>query len=233
VTNRIDLRAPRDGERYRALVATHGSPLLVLDCAVLRGAYTELSAALPGVRLYYAVKSLPAPPVVSTLASLGAGFDLASAGEVSLVQSLGVSPRRTIHTHPIKTDREIRAALRYGCTTFVVDNAYELQKLVRYRRRVGLLLRVSFRSPSALVDLSRKFGCALDGAEELLALAHNLGLHVKGLSFHVGSQSTDSASHVQAARAKPTESDATDATRASPVIQPTSKPIKRPKAVRA
>ena len=198
MTNHIDLLSPRDGETSRALVAEHGSPLLVLDCEVLRRAYRELAGALPGVGLYYAVKSLPAPAVVSTLAALGAGFDLASAGEVAMVQGLGISPRRTIHTHPIKTDAEIRAALRYGCTTFVVDNAYELQKLVRYRRRVGLLLRVSFRSPSALVDLSRKFGCRPDGVEDLLTLAHNLGLHVKGFSFHVGSQSTDPTSHVQA-----------------------------------
>jgi ornithine decarboxylase len=105
--------------------------------------------------------------------------------------------RRTIHTHPIKKDEEIRTALRYGATTFVVDNLYELEKLVPYRARVGVLLRLSFRDFNAAVDLSKKFGCSLREAPRMIARARELGVHMKGVSFHVGSQCENAAKHVE------------------------------------
>lgn len=191
----VRLASQQDGEYYRALAAAHGTPLALLDPASLAAAYSRLSLALPRVKIFYAVKSLPHTAVISTLAEMGAGFDLATAGEVALVQSLGIAPQRTIHTHPIKSDAEIRAALRFGCTTFVVDNGFEIQKFARYRHRVGLLLRVGFRASNALVDLSRKYGCTPADVPPLLAQARHLGIHVKGLSFHVGSQSANAQDH--------------------------------------
>ncbi|MCH9675489.1 MAG: type III PLP-dependent enzyme [Gammaproteobacteria bacterium] len=189
------------GTQYRELVREHGSPLLVVDCAALRARYALLQRALPDVAFYYAVKSFPDPIVVRELLALGSGFDLATVGEISMAQSLGIAPRRTIHTHPIKTNADIQAALRFGCTTFVVDNAVELQKFVRYRHRVGLMLRVGFRNESAQVDLARKFGCAPEHAVGLLRQATDLGIHVKGLSFHVGSQCATPSAHVDAIHA--------------------------------
>ena len=111
---------------WRELAARHGTPLLVLDCDRVRLQYDKLCQALPGVTHHYAIKSLPNEDVVRTLAERGAAFDLATNGEVELVERLGVDPRRTIHTHPIKRDGDIRCALRYGCTTFVADNVDEL-----------------------------------------------------------------------------------------------------------
>jgi len=115
-----------------------------------------------------------------------------------MLREEGVNPRHTIHTHPIKRDRDIRDALRYGCTTFVVDNIWEIEKFVEYRHRVGLLLRVSFPNANTKIDLSRKFGCAENEAMLLIQKAQSLGLHVKGLSFHAGSQCPDARNHVRA-----------------------------------
>jgi len=184
--------------RYRELITVHGSPLFLLDCDIARQQYRSLRQALPEVDLYYAVKALPHPDLLAVLHDEGAGFDIASTGEIDALRQIHVAPRRTIHTHPIKRDRDIRDALRYGCTTFVVDNPDELLKFIPYRSRVGILLRVSFRSPSALVDLSKKFGCSVDQVPSILRLAERAGIHIKGLSFHVGSQCTDTRQQVQA-----------------------------------
>jgi ornithine decarboxylase len=185
----------------RGLVARFGSPLLVLDCDQVRRQYQALKAALPGVDLHYALKPLPHAAVVACLRDEGAYFDLATTGEVELVKAQGVAPERCIHTHPIKRDSDIRDALRFGVTTFVADNADEIKKFVRYRKRAELLLRVSFRSPSAVVDLSKKFGCEPGAVLGLIELARRLGIRVRGLSFHVGSQATDPAKYVEAIRA--------------------------------
>jgi len=184
--------------KIESLVARHGTPLLIVDCDAIRRQYHALAAALPGVGLFYALKPLPQPDVVATLRDLGAGFDVATAGEIALVRAQGVAPGRCIHTHPIKHDAEIRAALRFGIRRFVADNQDEIRKFVPYRRRAELLLRVSFRNPAAVVDLSRKFGCEPAAVPPLLALARELGVKVRGLSFHVGSQVADPSKYVEA-----------------------------------
>lgn len=192
------LPASEEETRYRQLVEQHGSPLLVVDEAQLRIQFRQLQAALPGVGLYYAVKALPQQAVINALVAEGAGLDLASRGEISMAQQSGVMPRNTIHTHPIKKDAEIRAALRFGTTTFVIDNQEELKKFYRYRSRVGLVVRLRFQGESAVVDLSSKFGCEPSEAMALLRQAKAYGIRIKGFSFHVGSQSALPNSHVHA-----------------------------------
>jgi ornithine decarboxylase len=187
-----------DAAHYHDLVKRFGSPLLVVYRDKLLAQYELLCKQLPGVTHYYAIKAFPYEDVLRILANAGASFDVASAGEIDMLRRLYISGRRTIHTHPIKKSVEIRAALRGGSTTFVVDNIEELQKLLPYRHRVGILLRVSFRSSSAKVDLSRKFGCAPDQVTDIVREAASLGANIRGLSFHVGSQSLTPDAHVDA-----------------------------------
>jgi ornithine decarboxylase len=189
---------PFERDSIQHLVARYGSPLFLIDADRVRAQYERLAAALPGVDLHYAVKSLPHASIIATLRRAGAYFDLATNGEVDLVRRLGVTAERCIHTHPIKRDGDIRTALSFGVTRFVVDNPDELHKFVKYRNRVSLLIRVSFRSPEAVCDLSRKFGCDPASVESLLALAGELRIKIEGLSFHVGSQSAGPQMHVEA-----------------------------------
>ena len=149
------------------LAGQFGTPLLVVDAERIRRQYHRLQAALPGVVLHFALKPLPHPAVVQVLAAEGAAFDLATNGEVEIVRRAGVAPQRCIHTHPIKRDGDIRTALAYGVGRFVIDNPDELRKFVKYRNRSSLLIRVSFSSPEARCDLSRKFGCEPAAVPEL------------------------------------------------------------------
>ncbi len=185
-------------DSIRHLVARYGSPLFIIDAERVRAQYHRLRAALPGVDLYYAVKSLPHSSVVATLSAAGSCFDLATNGEVELMRRVGVPPARCIHTHPIKREGDIRSALSFGVNRFVVDNPDEVRKFVKFRHRASLLIRVSFRSADTIADLSRKFGCEPDAALDLLALAAELRIPVEGLSFHAGSQAAGPGMHVQA-----------------------------------
>lgn len=182
----------------RRLVAEFGSPLLIIDCARVRAQYRALRRALPGVGLHYALKPLPHAAVVETLHAEGGGFDLATTGEVQLVSRLGIDPALCIHTHPIKRPIDIRNAVGAGLRVFVADNPDELPKFLPWRTSVELLLRVSFRAPGAICDLSRKFGCDPEALPALARRAHELGLRVRGLSFHVGSQAPNPLKHLEA-----------------------------------
>ncbi|MFI4890830.1 MAG: type III PLP-dependent enzyme [Steroidobacterales bacterium] len=187
-------------ESIERLVAQYGSPLFVIDAERVRRQYRRLAGALPGVELYYALKPLPHAAVVQALAGEGAGFDLATSGEVEIVRRLWIPPARCIHTHPIKRDSDIRSALAFGVRTFVADNPDEVRKFAGHHGRASLLIRVAFRSPDATCDLSRKFGCEPDAVAGLLQLAHDLQIDVEGLSFHVGSQTTAPGMYVEAIR---------------------------------
>jgi ornithine decarboxylase len=184
---------PFSRESIKHLVTRYGSPLFVIDAERVRRQYRRLAAALPGVDLHYALKPLPHASVIDTLHAEGAFFDLATNGEVELVRRLKVAPERCIHTHPIKRDSDIRTALAYGVDRFVVDNPDELRKFAKYRSRSSLLIRVSFRSPEAKCDLSRKFGCDPEAVPDLFRLATELRIKIAGLSFHVGSQASGPA----------------------------------------
>jgi ornithine decarboxylase len=189
---------PFTSTEIQRLVGEFGSPLLIIDCQRVREQYRKLHKALPGVDLHYALKPLPHPSVVETIVELGGWLDLATTGEAQLVAQLGVDPARCIHTHPIKRDIDIRNALHLGVKVFVADNPDEVRKFEAYRDQCELLLRVSFRSPGAVVDLSRKFGCDPEDLLDLARLAHKLRIPLRGLSFHVGSQAADAAKHVEA-----------------------------------
>jgi ornithine decarboxylase len=189
---------PFSATEIRRLVAEFGSPLLIIDCQRVREQYRKLHRALPGVDLHYALKPLPHPSVVETIVELGGWLDLATTGETQLVTQLGIDPARCIHTHPIKRDIDIRNSLHLGVRIFVADNPDEVRKFETYRDKAELLLRVSFRSPGAVVDLSRKFGCDPEDLLDLARLARKLGIAVRGLSFHVGSQAADPSKHVEA-----------------------------------
>ena len=192
---------PFEPPQIRRLVAEFGSPLLIVDCARVRTQYRNLRKALPGVDLHYALKPLPHAAVVQAIVDEGGWLDLATTGEVQLAASLDVDAARCIHTHPIKRERDIRNALEYGITIFVADNPDEVRKFRAYAGRASLLLRVSFRSPGAVCDLSRKFGCDPEQAFALARLTAGLGIGLLGFSFHVGSQAADAAKHVEAIEA--------------------------------
>ena len=201
--NLFQVRRPRFIDPFqpahiRRLVGEFGSPLLILDCERVRVQYRKLRRALPQVDLHYALKPMPHAAVVRTVLEEGGFLDLATSGEVQLVQRLGVDPARCIHTHPIKRPEDIANALSFGVRTFVADNPDEVKKFARLGGQAELLLRVSFRAPGAVCDLSRKFGCDPEDLLTLARLAAELGVSVRGLSFHVGSQTPDATKHVEA-----------------------------------
>jgi ornithine decarboxylase len=188
VPTAADLRSELAAVDLPQLVARHGTPLLVLDPSRVAEQYQLLRRALPDVRPYYAVKALAHRAALAAVRDAGGFFDVASPGEAALVAELGVAPERCIYTHPVKKAADVVAAVRAGIRTFVFDNERELEKFAGLEDRVELLLRLGYRTPQALIDLSYKFGARPDEALDLVRAARRRGLRVTGLSFHPGSQ---------------------------------------------
>ncbi|MBX3423351.1 MAG: type III PLP-dependent enzyme [Pirellulaceae bacterium] len=175
-------------DHARELAAIHGSPLLVVSKSKLIETYWTMKQALPGVDLYYAAKANPEYHVLSTLCSENGFVDVCSAGEMRQALEAGFTPDRMLHTHPCKTECNLRECYAAGIRWFVFDNSLEAAKIATLTPDVNLLLRLAVSASSSRINLSAKFGCAIENAVRLLLDARSLGLNVRGFSFHVGSQ---------------------------------------------
>ncbi len=163
-------------------------PTLVLDTRRVAANYRALKAGLGDASIHYAVKANPAREIISTLVAEGSGFDAASRGEIELCLSQGARPEKISFGNTIKRERDIAFAHAAGITLFAADAEEELEKIARAAPGARTCLRLIVEPSGADWPLTRKFGCAPDRAEGLMAYAVALGLKPVGLSFHVGSQ---------------------------------------------
>ncbi|WP_198376203.1 type III PLP-dependent enzyme [Neoroseomonas rubea] len=171
------------------------TPCLVLDVDRVEANYRRLKAALPLARVYYAVKANPAAPILSRLTALGSSFDAASWEEIEACLAAGARPDAISYGNTIKKVSAIQAAHAAGVTMFAFDSEAELDKLARHAPGARVYCRILVENKGAEWPLSRKFGCELEMARDLMVRARDLGLDPYGISFHVGSQQTSTAAY--------------------------------------
>ena len=189
------------------LAKKYGTPLFVVDHDELRRNYATFRKYLPRVQAYFAVKALSDPTVVQTLFKAGASFDVASMPEFRIVhefiKDMPAKERqdwiwdKIIYAHPIKADATLRELDPYK-PLVTYDNVEEIKKIAKHAPHAGLALRLKVLNTGAMVELSSKFGAAPGEAVDLILEAERAGLVVEGLSFHVGSQTTNFDNFVQA-----------------------------------
>ena len=165
-------------------------PCLVVDLDVVKGNYKAFDRAMPGTRIFYAVKANPAPEILKALADLGSCFDTASVVEIEMALAAGATPNRISFGNTIKKERDIAKAHAYGISLFAVDSIEEVDKVARAAPGARVFCRILTDGAGAEWPLSRKFGCDPSMAKDVLMHAHKLGLAAYGISFHVGSQQT-------------------------------------------
>ncbi|XP_061099327.1 ornithine decarboxylase 1-like [Conger conger] len=153
---------------------------------------------IPRVTPFYAVKCNDSPPIVKTLAALGAGFDCASKCEMEQVTSIGVDPSRIIFSHTIKPPTYLKYATSLGIQKMTFDNEAELVKIAQCCENPKLVLRITVDDTHSMFSMSTKFGAKLETCPALLKRAQELGLDVIGVSFHVGSYCMDPVSYTKA-----------------------------------
>jgi ornithine decarboxylase len=164
------------------------TPFLVLSRSIVRDNLNNLSRALPGVTIHYAIKSNNHPAILKEVADGGHCFDISSYQELLLSLEAGGKVEELIHSHPIKSPIEIADAVKAGATLFVIDNPDEIEKFTAYAGKVRLLVRFKVDNNDAVVNLSYKFGCLPDEVISLAEKIREKGIAYHGLAFHVGSQ---------------------------------------------
>jgi ornithine decarboxylase len=190
-----------------SLVKKHGTPLFVVDHAELRKNYALFRKHFPRVQVYYAVKVNSDPNIVETFYKLGGSFDVASVQEFrtvhQFIEHLPAKERqdfiwdKIIYANPIKPIETLQELDQYK-PLVTYDNQEEVKKIAKHAPHAGLALRLRVPNTGSMVELSSKFGALPGEAVDLIEHAHEHGLVVEGISFHVGSQCTNHENYIQA-----------------------------------
>ena len=167
------------------------TPCLVVDLDIVADAYRKLRTAVPTAGIYYAIKANPAPEILKLLVRLGSSFDTASVNEIDMVLAAGGSADRISYGNTIKKKSDIAAAHERGVKLFAFDSGAELDKLAEAAPGAKVFCRILTPGVGADWPLSRKFGCEIEMARDLLVEAAARGVVPHGVSFHVGSQQKD------------------------------------------
>jgi len=186
----------------KRLAEEHGTPLFVVDHDQLRRNYAQFKRYLPRVQAYYAVKANSDPAIVKTFYEAGCSFDVASMPEFRIVyqyiKDLPDKQRqdwiwdKIIYANPIKANETLQDLNQYK-PLVTYDNYEEIRKIKQYAPLAGLALRIKVPNTGAMVELSSKFGASPGECVDMILAADN-----EGLSFHVGSQTTNFENYVAA-----------------------------------
>lgn len=187
-----------------------GTPTYVLDAADFRYRIGRYRAAMPGVEVVYAGKSLLSTTVARWVSDEGLGLDVCSGGELATALAAGVDPATIVMHGNAKTPDELRDAAMAGVGRIVVDSPIEIAFLAgRVRRSQQVLLRVTpdidVHAHGAMTTgvTDQKFGFAMGDGHALRAVKRILDqpwLDLVGLHCHIGSQVTDASFYGEAVR---------------------------------
>ncbi len=169
------------------------SPVLFVDPSRALLQVDEFRRELPGVKLYYALKSFNDRELVRAIDSSIDGYDIASGGEYEDLRTADVAPNRMVFSNPVKIPQEIERTHQGGVSTFAYQSSDEIRKLAASApgARVMLRIKVDHAHKTDGQSFARKFGAEPADALQLMTEAREAGLTPIGLTFHVGSQSTN------------------------------------------
>ena len=191
-------------------IAEHvGSPVYIYSkekLAQQMGAYQQALETYGEVghshKICYAVKANTNLSILNYLASLGAGFDVVSSGELECVLRAGGDPEKTVFSGVGKKISELQYALEAGICCFNIESEAEMGMLQEVASRCNKPANISIRvNPDVDANthpyistglMENKFGVDIDTAEALYRLAAACShLVIKGIDCHIGSQITE------------------------------------------
>lgn len=198
----------------QGLAQKHGTPLYVYSKGTITSHFTRLDAALGELDhlICYAVKANSNLAVLSTIAKLGGGFDIVSAGELYRVIKAGGQAGKCTFAGVGKTRDEIVYALEQGVYCINAESEAELRYINQVAGEIGKKAPVAVRvNPNvdakthAKITTGKsenKFGIDFDRIGEVYArIASEMpNLEIRGLQMHIGSQLTSVDPYVEAVK---------------------------------
>ncbi|MES2854956.1 MAG: alanine racemase, partial [Bdellovibrionota bacterium] len=176
-------------------------PVYVYDLDDVEMRFRAYQEAFKGLNhtIHYAMKANSHPILLRKLASLGAGADTVSIGEVRKALAAGIPADRIIFSGVAKTKAEIREALSKDIKQINVESPQELQRIADIAQSLGKVANVAFRlnpdvNPNTHPYITtgfreNKFGMDDTFVPELVEILNRSkeNVRVRGLTLHIGS----------------------------------------------
>lgn len=178
---------------------TFGSPVYVYDANKISAQYERLTkafAAVPSLRINYAMKALSNVSVLKLMRKLGAGLDTVSIQEVKLGLHAGFAPEQIIFTPNGVSMEEIEEAASLG-VQLNIDNLSILEQFGSKHPQVPVCIRINphvmagGNSNISVGHIDSKFGISIHQIPHILRIVENTKMHINGIHMHTGSDILD------------------------------------------
>ncbi len=182
------------------LAERYGTPLYVYSLSGMVENYRRIDSALAGQRhrICYALKANANPELLRRLASLGAGADVVSGGELRQALQAGFPAGKIAFAGVGKTDDEIRLALQHQILALNVESREELQVIASIAEQMQVRAPIAVRiNPDIDIEghpylttgkSANKFGISLAEARDAYLWAAGCkSLRLVGVHCHIGS----------------------------------------------
>lgn len=183
------------------IVKQWGTPCYIYSKAALKQRWEAFKAPLGDYpsQICYAVKANSNLSILSYLASLGAGFDIVSGGELARVLAANGRADRIIFSGVGKKEEEITRALEVGISCLNVESISELEHIQTIAKKMNVKAPIALRinpdiqastHPYITTGLKEnKFGIDVAGAMPVFLMASKMShIHIIGIACHIGSQ---------------------------------------------
>lgn len=196
------------GRKASDIVKAAGcTPLFVYSKAHIDARVAQLRTVLPGkIGINYAVKANPHRQVIAHMNGLVDGFDIASSGELAMIESACIDPSRVSFAGPGKRDDELEAAILAG-VTLNCESEGEAKRSLAISQRVGKPLRIAIRvnpdfelkgSGMKMGGGAKPFGVDAARVPELAKMCIAQGAQWRGLHIFTGSQTLSADAIIEA-----------------------------------
>ena len=182
-----------------SVVHTDGSPVYVYDANKISAQYERLTkafAAVPSLRINYAMKALSNVSILKLMRKLGAGLDTVSIQEVKLGLHAGFVPEQIIFTPNGVSMEEIEEAASLG-VQLNIDNLSILEQFGSKHPQIPVCIRINphvmagGNSKISVGHIDSKFGISIHQIPHILRIVENTKMHINGIHMHTGSDILD------------------------------------------
>ena len=182
-----------------SITHTFGSPVYVYDANKISSQYERLTkafAAVPSLRINYAMKALSNVSILKLMRKLGAGLDTVSIQEVKLGLHAGFAPEQIIFTPKGVSMEEIEEAASLG-VQLNIDNLSILEQFGSKHPQVPVCIRINphvmagGNANISVGHIDSKFGISIHQIPHILRIVENTKMHINGIHMHTGSDILD------------------------------------------
>ena len=182
-----------------SIAHTYGCPVYVYDAYKIRSQYERLIkafAAVPSLRINYAMKALSNGSILKLMRKLGAGLDTVSIQEVKLGLHAGFALEQIIFTPNGVSMEEIEEAASLG-VQLNIDNLSILEQFGSKHPQVPVCIRINphvmagGNSKISVGHIDSKFGISIHQIPHILRIVENTKMHINGIHMHTGSDILD------------------------------------------